>query len=109
MPDDEIALFGPSDEPQSGGLEFDWLSHHDFCERHLGVKYESGRLERIRLWSEIAKSCYWWAPYETTCFVSDRPTEIHLDARERLHNLREPAMAFSEESSVDRFRVLCHE
>ena len=78
------------------GLEFDWISHHDFCDRHLGVKYESGRLERIRLWSEIAKSCYWWAPYETTCVVSHRPTEIHLDARERLHNVRGPAMAFSE-------------
>lgn len=78
------------------GLEFDWISHHDFCDRHLGVKYESGRLERIRLWSEIGKSCYWWAPYESTCFVSDRPTEIHLDTRERLHNLRGLAMAFSD-------------
>ncbi len=78
------------------GLEFDRISHHDFCDRHLGVKYESGRLERIRLWSEIGRSCYWWAPYETTCFVSDRPAEIHLDARERLHNLRGPAMAFSD-------------
>jgi len=78
------------------GLELDWISHHDFCDRQLGVKYESERRKRIRLWSEIGKSCYWWAPYETTCFVSDRPTEIHLDARERLHNLRGPAMAFSD-------------
>jgi hypothetical protein len=78
------------------GLEFDWISYHDFCDRHLGVKYESRRLERIRLWSEIGNSCYWWAPYEATCFVSDRPAEIHLDARERLHSLRGPAMAFSD-------------
>ena len=78
------------------GLELDWISYHDFCDRHLGVKYQSRRLERIRLWSEIAKSCYWWAPYEATCFVSDRPAEIHLDVRERLHSLREPAMAFSD-------------
>jgi len=78
------------------GLELDLISHHDFCERHLGVQYEPGRLKRVRLWSEIAKSCYWWAPHETTCFVSDRPTEIHLDARERLHNLKGAAMAFSD-------------
>ena len=78
------------------GLELDWISYHDFCDRHLGVKYESGRLQRIRLWSKIGKSCYWWAPYETTCFVSDRPAEIHLDARERLHSVRGPAMAFSD-------------
>jgi hypothetical protein len=78
------------------GLELDWISHHDFCDRHLGLEYESGRLERIRLWSEIGRSCYWWAPYETTCFISDRPAEINLDARERLHNLRGPAMAFSD-------------
>ena len=31
------------------GLELDLISYHDFCDRHLGVKYESGRLERIRL------------------------------------------------------------
>ncbi len=78
------------------GLELDWISYHDFCDRHLGVKYESGRLQRIRLWSEIGKFCYWWAPYEATCFVSDRPAEIHLDARERLHSVRGPAMAFSD-------------
>ena len=78
------------------GLELDWISYHDFCDRHLGVKYESQRLERIRLWSEIGKPCYWWAPYETICFVSDRPAEIHLDARERLHSLSGPAMAFSD-------------
>jgi len=78
------------------GLELDWISYHDFCDCHLDVNYESGRLERIRLWSEIYKSCYWWAPYETICFVADRPTEIHLDTRERLHNLRGPAMAFSD-------------
>jgi len=78
------------------GLEFDWIAYHDFCDRHLNVVYEPGRLSRIRLWAEIYKSCYWWAPYETTCFVSDRPTEIHVDGRERLHNLRGPAMAFSD-------------
>lgn len=78
------------------GLELDWVSYHDFCDRHLGEKYESGRLERIRLWSEVCKSCYWWAPYEATCFVSDRPAEIHLDARERLHNLKGPAMVFND-------------
>jgi hypothetical protein len=80
----------------SVGLEINLIAFHDFCDRHLGVKYESGRLERIRRWSEIGKSCYWWAPYETACFVSDRPTAIHLDARERLHNLRGPAMAFND-------------
>jgi hypothetical protein len=78
------------------GLELDRISYHDFCDKHLGVRYEPGRLERIRLWAEISKSCYWWVPYETTCFVSDRPTEIHLDARERLHNLKGPAMAFND-------------
>jgi len=78
------------------GLELDWISYHDFCERRLGVQYEPRRLERIRLWSEICQTAYWWAPYEGTCFVSDRPTTIHLDRRERFHNLKGPAMAFSD-------------
>jgi hypothetical protein len=80
----------------SVGLELNWIAFHDFCDRHLDVKYEPERLERIRHWSEIGKCCYWWAPYETTCFVSDRPTAIHLDASERLHNLRGPSMAFND-------------
>jgi hypothetical protein len=80
----------------SVGLELILIAFHVFCDRHLVVKYESGRLERIRRWSEIGKSCYWWAPYETTCFVSDRPAAIHLDASERLHNLTGPAMAFND-------------
>jgi hypothetical protein len=80
----------------SVGLELDGIAFHEFCDRHLGVKYESGRLDRLRRWSEIGKSCYWWAPYETTCFVSDGPTAIHLDASERIHNLRGPAMAFND-------------
>ena len=82
------------------GLELDWISYHDFCQRRLGVQYESRRLERIRLWSEICQTAYWWAPYEGTCFVSDRPTAIYLDRRERLHNLGGPAMAFSDRWSL---------
>jgi hypothetical protein len=89
------------------GLELDWIAFHDFCDRHLGVKYESGRLKRIRRWSEIGKCCYWWALYETTCFVSDRPTAIHLDARERLHNLGGPAMAFNDGWSLYAIHGCC--
>ena len=78
------------------GLELDLISFHNFCERQLRLQYESGRLERILLWSDIGQIAYWWAPYETTCFVSDRPTAIHFDNRERLHNLRGPAMTFGD-------------
>jgi hypothetical protein len=78
------------------GLELNSILYHDFCQRRLGVRYESRRLERIRLWSEISQTGCWWAPYETTCFVSDRPTAICLDRRERLHNLSGPAMEFGD-------------
>ncbi len=78
------------------GLELDLISFHNFCEGRLGVQYESRRLEQMRLWSEISQTAYWWAPYDTTCFVSDRPIGIHLDTRERLHNLKGPAMSFED-------------
>ena len=29
------------------------------------------------MWSEIFQTGCWWAPYETKCFVSDRPTAIN--------------------------------
>ena len=78
------------------GLELDSILYHDFCERVLGIQYESRRLQEIRMWSEIFQTGCWWAPYETKCFVSDRPTAICLDGRERLHNLRGPAMEFGD-------------
>jgi hypothetical protein len=80
----------------SVGLELDWIAFHDFCYRHLGFKYERRRLEQIRRWSEIAKLCSWWAPYETTCFVCDRPTAVQLDGIDRLHSLKGPALAFND-------------
>jgi hypothetical protein len=53
-------------------------------------------MELLNGWATIARSAFWWYPFEGVCFVCDRPTEIHKDERARLHNSSGPSVAFSD-------------
>ena len=65
-----------------------------FPEIFLGIKYDSEKSELLKMWSELAKSCNWWHPYENFCFVSDRPESLHFDPMWRLHSEDRPAVKF---------------
>jgi Domain of unknown function (DUF6745) len=80
----------------SVGLELDRIVYHDFCQRHLDAPYKPARVRQIRLWSEIARACYWWAPYESFCLASDPPAMVSMDRQERPHSVTGPAMTFSD-------------
>ena len=71
-----------------------WIAFYEFPERFLGVKYDSSDLERLKLWSDLAKSCSWFWCYENYCFVSDRPKTLHFDDQWRLHAEDKPAMTW---------------
>ncbi|HZL01303.1 MAG TPA: hypothetical protein VFC47_15560 [Caulobacteraceae bacterium] len=43
---------------------------------------------------EIARSCGWWWPYENLAVLTERPVEIHLDDRGRLHNANGAALLY---------------
>jgi hypothetical protein len=49
---------------------------------------------------ELAKYCGWWAPYDTACALQDRPSEIHLDDQNLMHNETGPAIIYPDGYSV---------
>ena len=43
---------------------------------------------------EILTGTGWWIPYDEAVVMTERPTEIHLDAQGRLHNIRGAAVKY---------------
>lgn len=64
-----------------GNHEASWLAFYDFF-GNCGIKGP----ERLAGLMKVAMSCGWWWPFETTVILSERPSELHLDAEGRLHN-----------------------
>jgi hypothetical protein len=70
-----------------------WIAFYKFCEK-IGVQYEASASEHLNWWSDIAKSCMWWWPFENYCIVSNRPLVIRMDERRVLHSFDKPAIEF---------------
>ena len=63
----------------------------------MRVPFDSEKSTHLDLWAEIARSAYWWWPFEGICIISDRPSEIHWEKDRdlpRLHNVTGPALRF---------------
>lgn len=66
-----------------------WLSFYDFFKR-IGVE---GLDQLEGLWM-IAKSAGWWWPFEELAVITERPVELHLDDRNRLHSTTGMALRY---------------
>jgi hypothetical protein len=42
----------------------------------------------------VAEQVHWWWPFENAVILCERPTELHLDERGRLHHGEGPALAY---------------
>lgn len=82
-----------------GSQESYWISFYLFCSE-IGVKYKEKDLETLNLWAEIAKSCTWFYPFEKKCLICERPQEIHMNEKEKLHKDGGPAVRFKDGFSV---------
>jgi len=80
-----------------GSLDSSWICFYLFC-REIGVKYETDKNDLLNTWSDIAKSAFWWYPFEHFCFVSERPTYIGWNDEENpsIHCETGPAVSFSD-------------
>jgi hypothetical protein len=79
-----------------GSQDADWLSWFAFWAKEAGLR--CGRqLYGLRA---VNEECGWWWPFERACVVSDRPSEIHLDSRERLHRADSPAIRYRDGFAV---------
>jgi len=66
-----------------------WLGFYNYFGEALGV--DTSKLNGLM---ELAKHCGWWIPYENACILQDRPSEIHWDEQNRLHNEAGQAIAY---------------
>lgn len=82
-----------------GAQEAYWISFYLFCEK-IGVKYKPEDSETLHVWADIAKSCTWVYPYENVCLICERPTEIHMNAKQVLHKEGGPSVTFKDGFSV---------
>ncbi|PYX53904.1 MAG: hypothetical protein DMG76_23675 [Acidobacteria bacterium] len=89
---------GCVNEMAFGCHESSWLVMYDFLLNELGTQ-ECAKLVPL---IDLAKVCGWWAPYSEACIIQDRPSQIHQDARLRLHNDAGPAIAYR-----DGWKIYC--
>jgi len=62
----------------SGSLTAHWIGLRTFVRDILGVKFSAKTSQQLDLWSAIARSVFWWWPFESIVIVSDRPCDIKL-------------------------------
>jgi len=60
----------------------------------LGMPFIGYHKNLISLWQQMNKACHWWFPYKHALLLSDRPSDLHLDDRGRLHNPKGPAIRY---------------
>jgi hypothetical protein len=60
----------------------------------IGVNFDDKQLAGFEAWKSITHECHWFYPFLDFCLVSDKPTEIHRDERNNLHNLTGPALGY---------------
>jgi hypothetical protein len=79
---EDTSLFAPTFF--MGGQDAFRLALYDFAE-HIGARFAPSTKARFEAYKAYVRTCGWMYPYQMMAFVSDRPTEIHLDAQQRLH------------------------
>ena len=52
----------------------------------------------------VAEQVHWWWPFENAAVLCERPTELHLDERGRLHHGDGPALAYRDGFVLNRWR-----
>jgi hypothetical protein len=52
----------------------------------------------------VAERAHWWWPFENVAIVCERPTQLHLDDRGRLHHGDGPALAYRDGFVLNRWR-----
>jgi hypothetical protein len=90
----DTALGGCLPKAMWGCLEAFWIAQFIFMENCLGVKYEEESRRKLYWLADIARSAFWWWPFENRVVVSERPFFIRWDERRRVHAEGRPAVGF---------------
>lgn len=79
-----------------GSLDTYWIAYYLFPHQYLRPMHSSEQMSLLSGWANLARSVFWWYPFEHICFVCDRPQHIRRDQRGRLHSLDGSAVAFAD-------------
>jgi len=69
-----------------------WLSFNDYFRVVVPVE----GTEKLSGLIRVAKSCGWWWPFDRAIILTERPTALHLDPQQRLHNADGPAIRYAD-------------
>ena len=69
-----------------------WLSFNDYFRVVVPVE----GTEKLSGLIRVAKSCGWWWPFDRAIILTERPTALHLDPQQRLHNADGPAIEYAD-------------
>lgn len=82
-----------------GNQEY-WLSYYDYFIIECGLD-----LNLIQPLIDLAKNCGWWTPLKNVAIIQQRPKELHLDDRGRLHNPNGAAVNYGNNSLSNVYAV----
>lgn len=72
-----------------------WFAYLGFHHQHIeGFSYAAEDWDKLSCWLDIFKSCGLWWSFDGLAIVSERPVQLHVDDRGRLHNDSGAAMLF---------------
>lgn len=76
-----------------GNQEMYWIAFLLFGREDMDIDYGDEKNLLLDIWYAIAQSCGWWFVIDQkTCYIVDRPAEVHLDDQQRLHSETDYAM-----------------
>lgn len=81
---------------EPGQFEIDSMWMHHFMAEHfeLSSPEEEAGFNYLRKLLAVASSCAFWWNHESAVFICQRPMDIHVDDRGRLHSTKGPAVEF---------------
>lgn len=62
-----------------GQHDASWIAYYDALRRLGLARYGPAESDQLADWADLARSCGWWWPGDTTCVVVDRPSTVLTD------------------------------
>lgn len=75
-----------------------WIGHYTYCRDVFKIEFGNEKLFNVL--SDIVKNAHWILPYDTFCFVSERPLEININASNQLHKDGGAAIRYKDGFSI---------
>lgn len=75
--------------------DINWIGYYKYYTKY-GLLKQDENFDIIDIWYDLAKSCGWCYTYENMVFVCEKPCEIHLNDKGRLHKDGDMALKYSD-------------